>query len=198
MSRNARPGSDDFRFPCRFPAKPSIITECHMQVYVITGVFGIGKPRKKIFPRFSLCGRERERRSCPPQQTPRRCCRRLGSQGPITPRIVAVQPAPLRRRGILSAQILHLRNRPAWCAFIGEPTLAALRDYVAASPSGYGWGVSDADLMGKDQADREGAMPRAKSMISAGPMPLARIARIVNARSRLERRRPATSVTSSW
>ena len=73
MSGNVRPGSEDSRFPYRFPAKPPIITEWHEQVYDLTGVFGIGKPQKKIFPGFSLCGRERKRRSCPPSaQTPRR------------------------------------------------------------------------------------------------------------------------------
>jgi hypothetical protein len=45
--------NEDFRFPCRFPAKPSIIAEPHEQVYDLTGVFCIGKPPEKfsrVFP----------------------------------------------------------------------------------------------------------------------------------------------------
>jgi hypothetical protein len=60
MSGDARPGSEDFRFPCRFPAKPPIIAERHEQVYDRTEFFGIGEAAKKNFPGFSLCGRERE------------------------------------------------------------------------------------------------------------------------------------------
>ena len=69
-SEDDRPGSDDFRFPCRFPAKPSIIAEPDEQVYDLTGIFGTGKPKKnfQFFPGFSLCGRERKRRSCPRQR----------------------------------------------------------------------------------------------------------------------------------
>ena len=147
MSGNVRPGSEDSRFPCRFPAKPPIITEWHEQVYDLTGVFGIGKPQKKIFPGFSLCGRERKRRSCPPSaQTPRRCCRRLG-----TPRIVAVQPAPLRRRGVLSARILHLRACPGLVRLHRRTDpcggwIKSFRDYTTASPSGHRQGLSDVDL----------------------------------------------------
>jgi len=37
-----------FRFPCRFPAKPSIIAERHKQVYDRTGFFRIGNSRKKL------------------------------------------------------------------------------------------------------------------------------------------------------
>jgi hypothetical protein len=41
-------------------------------------------------------------------------------------------------------------------------------------------------------------MRRAKSKIFAGLMSLSRIARFVSARSRLDRRRPAASVTRPW
>jgi hypothetical protein len=62
----AGPGEKDFRFPCRFPAKPSINPEWYEQAYDITGFFGMGEVAEKIFPGFSLCGRERKRRSLPP------------------------------------------------------------------------------------------------------------------------------------
>ena len=136
-SEDDRPGSDDFRFPCRFPAKPSIIAEPNEQVYDLTGVLGIGKPRKKFFSGFSCAAGNGRGGVAPVSAMPRRCCRRLGSQGLITPRIIAVQPAPLRRRGVLSA--------PAQLPGLGAPLSAnrpcggwikSFRDDVAASPSG--------------------------------------------------------------
>ena len=60
------PGSEDFRFPCRFPAKPSTIAERHEQVYDLIVVFDIGEAAKKIFPGFSLCGRETDEAELPP------------------------------------------------------------------------------------------------------------------------------------
>ena len=129
-----------FRFPCRFPPKPSIIAEPYEQVYDLTGIFGTGKPRKKFsifFPGFPCAAGNGRGGVAPVSATQRPCCRRLGSQGLITPRIVAVQPAPLRRRGVLSA--------PAQLPGLGAPLSAnrpcggwikSFRDDVAASPSG--------------------------------------------------------------
>jgi len=67
-SEDDRPGSDDFRFPCRFPAKPSIIAEPYEQVYDLTGIFGTGKPRKKfsIFSRVFPVRQGTEEAELPP------------------------------------------------------------------------------------------------------------------------------------
>jgi len=152
MSGNVRPGSEDSRFPCRFPAKPPIITEWHEQVYDLTGVFGIGKPQKKFFPGFpcvagngrgGVAPRRRKRRGGDTAVSP--------AQGPITPRIVAVQPPPLRPRGVLSARILHLRACPGLVRLHRRTDpcggwIKSFRDYTTASPSGHRQGLSDVDL----------------------------------------------------
>ena len=50
-----------FGFPCRFPARPSIFAGVMTQSYDLTRFFRHGGNPKKIFPGFSLRGRERER-----------------------------------------------------------------------------------------------------------------------------------------
>jgi uncharacterized protein GlcG (DUF336 family) len=50
-----------FGFPCRFPARPSIFAVVMTQSYDLTQFFRHGVYPKKIFPGFSLRGREWER-----------------------------------------------------------------------------------------------------------------------------------------
>ena len=145
VTSNAGSGDEDSRFPCRFPAKPSINPEWHEQAYDITVLFGMGEVAEKIFPGFPCAARNGRGGVAPVGATPRRSCRRLDSQGPITPRIVAVQPGPIRRRGVLSTRLLHLRNCPGLVRLHRRTDpcggwIKSLRDYVTASPSGYGRG----------------------------------------------------------
>ena len=61
----AGPGEKDFRFPCRFPAKPSINPEWHEQAYDITVLFGMGEVAEKIFPGFPCAARNGRGAVCP-------------------------------------------------------------------------------------------------------------------------------------
>src|SRR6516162_8422953 len=76
----------------------------------------------QFFPGFSLCGRERKRRSCPRQRN---------AAAVLPP---SRQPRPdhaAHRRGTACAAPAAwgfertCATARAWCAFIGEPTLAA-------------------------------------------------------------------------
>src|SRR5271165_4709841 len=121
-----------FGLPCRFPATPSIFALCRGQAYDRTRFFGMGGAAKIFLPGFSLCGREREGRRYPARLPLLwRRGHRLGSHGPITPRIVAVQPAPLRRRGALSERMPHCATARASFAFAGGPILWHLDQIVA-------------------------------------------------------------------
>jgi hypothetical protein len=90
-----------------------------------------GEPRKKFYPVFSRAAGNGRGGANPARFRPLwRRGHRLGSHCPITPRIVAVQPAPLRRRGALSAQIPHRATARASFAFAGGPNLRRLDQIV--------------------------------------------------------------------
>jgi hypothetical protein len=65
-----------------------------------------GEPRKFFYPEFSRAAGNRRSGAAWPVSAPSgdAANHRLATRGPITPRVVAVQPAPLRRRGALSAR----------------------------------------------------------------------------------------------